>query len=79
MDNTSFNTTYGNSAADALPVERARFIRKTYLHLAAAILAFVMVEVFLFSSGAAYQILSVMSLGGSMSWLLVLGAFMGVS
>jgi len=76
---TDFNTTYGNSAADALPEERARFIRKTYLHLAAAILAFVGLEGFLFSSGAAESILSVMSLGGSMSWLLVLGAFMGVS
>jgi len=76
---TAFNSTYGNSAADALPEERARFIRKTYLHLAAAILAFVALEVFLFSSGAAYSIMSVLRLGGSMSWLIVLGAFMGVS
>ena len=76
---TDFSTTYGNSAADALPEERARFIRKTYLHLAAAILAFVVLEGFLFASGAAENILSVMSIGGSMSWLLVLGAFMGVS
>ena len=76
---TAFNSTYGNSAADSLPEERARFIRKTYLHLAAAILAFVALEVFLFSSGAAYSIMSVLRLGGSMSWLLVLGAFMGVS
>jgi hypothetical protein len=37
----TYETTFGNdSAADALPEERARFIRKTYLHLAAAILAF---------------------------------------
>jgi len=76
---TEFTTTYGNSAADALPEERARFIRKTYLHLAAAILAFIGLESFLFASGAAETILSVMSIGGSMSWLLVLGAFMGVS
>ncbi len=76
---TDFNTTYGNSAADALPQERAKFIRKTYLHLAAAILAFIGIEAFLFTSGAAEQIISVMQIGGSMSWLLVLGAFMGVS
>ncbi len=76
---TAFSSTYGNSAADALPEERAKFIRKTYLHLAAAILAFVVLEVFLFSSGAAYSIMSVLRLGGSMSWLIVLGAFMGVS
>ncbi|CAA9428062.1 MAG: hypothetical protein AVDCRST_MAG74-3487 [uncultured Pyrinomonadaceae bacterium] len=76
---TAFNSTYGNSAADALPEERARFIRKTYLHLAAAILAFIVLEGFLFASGAAYSIMSVLRLGGSMSWLIVLGAFMGVS
>jgi len=76
---TDFNSTYGNSAADALPAERARFIRNTYLHLAAAILAFVVLEGFLFTSGAAYSIMSVLQLGGSMSWLIVLGAFMGVS
>jgi hypothetical protein len=76
---TDFNSTYGNSAADALPAERAKFIRNTYLHLAAAILAFVGLEAFLFTSGAADSIISVMRIGGSMSWLLVLGAFMGVS
>lgn len=76
---TTFNSTFGSPAADALPEERARFIRKTYLHLAAAILAFVALEGFLFASGAAYSIISVMRIGGSMSWLLVLGAFMGVS
>ena len=76
----TYESTFGNdSAANALPEERARFIRKTYLHLAAAILAFVALEVFLFASGAAYQIMSVLRLGGSMSWLIVLGAFMGIS
>lgn len=76
---TDFNTSYGSSAADALPADRARFIRNTYLHLAAAILAFVGMEAFLFTSGAAESIISVMQIGGSMSWLLILGAFMGVS
>ncbi len=76
----TYETTFGNnSAANALPEERARFIRKTYLHLAAAILAFVALEGYLFVSGVAYSILSVLSMGGGMSWLLVLGAFMGVS
>ena len=76
----TYETTFGNnSAANALPEERARFIRKTYLHLAVAILAFVALEAFLFASGAAYSIMSVLRLGGSMSWLIVLGAFMGVS
>lgn len=77
--NTYENTFGNNSAANALPEQRARFIRNTYLHLAAAILAFVALEGFLFVSGAANSIMSVLQLGGGMSWLLVLGAFMGVS
>jgi FtsH-binding integral membrane protein len=74
-----FTSTFGNSAAGALPVERAQFIRKTYLLLAAAILGFVVVETFLFVSGAAGAILTVLSTGGRMGWLLVLAAFMGIS
>lgn len=74
-----FATSFGNSVADALPAQRAQFIRKTYLLLAAAILAFVVIETFLFMSGAAESILSVLTLGGSMGWLAVLGIFMIVS
>ena len=74
-----YATSFGNSAADALPAQRAQFIRKTYLLLAAAILAFVVVETLLFVSGAAYAILGVLTLGGSMGWLVVLAAFMGIS
>lgn len=74
-----YTTSFGNSAADALPAQRAQFIRKTYMLLAAAILAFVVLEAFLFMSGAAYAILSVLTLGGSMGWLAVLAAFMGIS
>ncbi len=77
MDN--FTTTFGNSAAEAVPVERAAFIRKTYMLLAAAILAFIAVEGFLFMSGAADLIASVIFSGGAIGWLLVLGLFMGVS
>lgn len=74
-----YTTTFGNSAANALPQQRAQFIRKTYLLLAAAILAFAVVEGFLFLSGAAGAILTVISAGGKIGWLLVLAAFMGVS
>ena len=76
MDN--YTTSFGNTAADAMPAERASFIRKTYLHLAAAILAFIAIEVVLFSTGAAYTIAATM-LGGSWSCLIVLALFMGVS
>lgn len=77
--NTYENTFGNNTAANALPEERAKFIRKTYLHLAAAILAFVVLEAFLFVSGTADTIVSVLWIGGKFSWLIVLGAFMGVS
>lgn len=74
-----FTSTFGNSAAMAAPVERAAFIRKTYLFLALAILGFVAVEAFLFVSGAADMILTVVSAGGQMGWLAVLAGFMGIS
>lgn len=74
-----FTTSFGQSAAEALPAQRAQFIRKTYLLLAAAILAFIGVEAFLFASGAAGLIANVIFSGGAIGWLLVLGLFMGVS
>jgi hypothetical protein len=75
----NFTSTFGTPAADALPVERASFIRKTYLLLAAAILAFIVVEAFLFVSGAAYGIAAIIFAGRSIGWLAVLALFMGVS
>jgi FtsH-binding integral membrane protein len=74
-----YATSFGNSAATALPEHRAQFIRKTYLLLAAAILAFIGVEAFLFASGAAGLIANVIFSGGGMGWLVVLGLFMAVS
>ncbi|MEP6944583.1 MAG: Bax inhibitor-1 family protein [Acidobacteriota bacterium] len=74
-----FTTTFGNSVAQAAPVERATFIRKTYILLAAAILGFVALEALLFMSGAATIILNVVSAGGRFGWLAVLGGFMGIS
>ena len=75
----NFTSTFGNTAAEALPEQRAQFIRKTYLLLAAAILAFIVVEGFLFASGSADMIAYVIFKGGAIGWLLVLGLFMGVS
>lgn len=74
-----YTTSFGNSAADALPADRAQFIRKTYMLVAAAILAFVALETMIFVSGAHEMILNVLFMGGNMSWLIVLGAFMGIS
>ncbi|MDQ3322668.1 MAG: Bax inhibitor-1 family protein [Acidobacteriota bacterium] len=75
---TNFSNTYDYTVAEALPEERASFIRKTYTHLAGAILLFVLMETYLIASGAGFWIAKTM-LGGSYSWLIVLGAFMGIS
>ncbi len=55
---------------------RARFISRTYAHVAMAILGFTVVESYLFSSGIAEPIVVRML---SVPWLLILGAFMLVS
>lgn len=73
-----YSTTFGNSVADSMPAQRAQFIRKTYMLLAAAILAFAVVEMGLFVSGYA-ELIATTLLGTRYSWLIVLGAFMGIS
>lgn len=67
----------GYAVAHASVDERSAFIVKTYLHLAGAITAFMVLEVALFASGIAEQVIPLM-LGGKYSWLVVLGLFMGV-
>ncbi len=74
----NFTTTFGNTVAEALPGERAAFIRKTYAHLAGAVLAFILLETYLIISGAGLYMAQTM-LGGRFSWFIVLGAFMGIS
>jgi FtsH-binding integral membrane protein len=64
--------------ADAPANERAAFIRRTYIHLAMAILAFTGLEVVIFQSGLAQPIMQTL-LGTKYSWLIVLGCFIGVS
>jgi len=76
MDN--YTSTFGRSVAEALPADRASFIRKTYLHLAGAILAFIMLEGYLMFSGWGARI-AITTLGTRWGWVLVLLAFMGVS
>lgn len=73
------NTGYANpyTVAQAAPSERAAFIRSTYLHLGLAILAFIGVEWFLLQQSWAPAFVEKMT--GGMGWLIVLGAFMGVS
>lgn len=54
-------------------VEQAEFFKKTYLHVAGAILAFVMVETFLINFVPENLILAM--LGGRFVWLFILGLF----
>lgn len=74
----AYTTTFGNSAAEALPGERAAFIRRTYAHLAGAVLLFIILEGYLIISGAGFQMAQTM-LGGRFSWFIVLMAFIGAS
>ena len=69
--------TYARPVAYAGASVRADFIRRTYNHLAVAVLGFIAVEALLQQwSGA--EVL-VRSMRGGYSWLIVLAAFMGVS
>ncbi len=58
---------------------RAAFIRRTYAHLAGAILVFIGLETVLLQLPGIENAVGAMLGGGNMSWLLVLGAFMVVS
>ncbi len=75
----SYDVSYGyGSAASAAPAERAEFIRRTYSHLAGAILAFIGLEAVLVNTVPLDLVAGL--LGGSrLSWLVVLAAFMGAS
>lgn len=64
-------------AQSALDV-RVQFVKKTYQHLAFAVLAFIVLEYIWFTTPVAPFFASLM-LGSRFSWLIVLAAFMGVS
>src|SRR5262245_2319578 len=64
-------------AATAAADERAAFIRRTYGHLAGAILAFIGLEALLLQLPVSDQLVLSM-VGNRMTWLIILGAFIGV-
>ncbi|MGB1013404.1 MAG: Bax inhibitor-1/YccA family protein [Nannocystaceae bacterium] len=68
-----------HTAAQASVEERAKFIERTYIHLAGAIALFVLLEAIVLSIPGVdtftFELLST----SSYSWLMVLGLFMGVS
>lgn len=63
------------SLAEAAPDTRARFIRRTYAHLALAILAFIGLEYVLLNLEISYT-LTQQILSMPFGWLMVLGGFM---
>lgn len=72
------DTYSGTLVANASDIERAGFIRRTYLHLGGAILAFAGLETLLIRSGVAESFVHLLK-GGMWTWLVVLGLFMVVS
>jgi len=64
--------------ADAAGDTRAAFVRRTYMHLAGAIFAFILLESALFQTAIPETFVGL--LGTSRyAWLIVMGAFMGIS
>jgi len=64
--------------SDAAAEVRAGFIRRTYAHLAGAILAFILLEAVLFQVGIPEAMVQMLA-QSRYSWLIVLLAFMGIS
>lgn len=73
-----YNPYASGTVAEQAPDRRMEFIRKTYWHLAGAIAVFALLETLLVQAGLGEAALNLMQ-GGKYSWLIVLGAFMGVS
>ena len=68
---------YAELAANARPEARAQFIRRTYAHLAFAVLGFLALEYVLLSLPGIGNLAELMT--GGFNWLIVLGLFMVVS
>ena len=68
----------GTIVANAAESERVGFIRRTYLHLGGAILAFMLVETLIIQSGLAFAFTSLIR-SMPFSWFIVIALFMGVS
>ncbi|HEY8206626.1 MAG TPA: Bax inhibitor-1 family protein [Myxococcaceae bacterium] len=71
----AWESSFGVVAAQAAAEERAAFIRRTYAHLFGAVMAFVGIEAFLFTTGGAELIMRALP-PGRLGWLVVLGGFM---
>ena len=61
------------TVSQSQPSERSAFIRRTYAHLAGAVLAFVALEAYMITSPIAEMLLNVMAM--RFGWLMILGGF----
>lgn len=68
---------YSQVVDQATAIDRAEFIRKTYTHMALAILGFIFIEYILLNWSGALDLVRLMV--GGKNWLIVLLAFMGIS
>src|SRR5690242_7678073 len=75
----SQSSVWGDLAGRAEANERASFIKKTYLHLVAAVLAFCGLEFVYLNSPLAQTLAETMLGNGRGGWLVVLILFMGVA
>ncbi len=76
----SFSVAHPQTAALAEEWERAAFIRRTYAHLAGAIMLFVTLEALIFALVPTQQLAwFAFRAAGPYTWLMILGAFMVVS
>jgi uncharacterized protein len=74
--NSIYSAQRASTVIDLDADSRGRFVSRTYAHLFGAVVAFTLIEVFLFQSGLAATVASAMM---SVSWLWILGGFMLVS
>lgn len=68
---------HSDSAALAPPSERVQFIRRTYLHVAGAVVAFVGASALLIGTGLSKQILFNVFLANRLAWLFLMVLFIG--
>ena len=68
----------GQIVANAAESERAAFIKRCYLHLGGAIAAYAVVVTLFLQTGIASAFMGFLS-GSPWMWLLVMGAYMGIS
>jgi hypothetical protein len=73
-----YTHSYQGSAAMASAADRSTFVRRTYAHVAGAILVFAVLEGLLIQAGAGVAMLKLLGTS-KFSWLILLAAFMGVS